>query len=193
MRHNLSTRGEVFFTSDLHLGHEAAVRMCGRPFSCADEMNDTIIERINAAVGPGDTLWVLGDCSHRIGRDRAAGLLGRIRCKNMRLVRGNHDRDLSGTGLFLSVDDYAEFRWPDAGNRLFCLMHYPLLDWNSMHHGAVHLHGHIHSRGPELNEGNVLRSVLRFDVGVDANGFKPVSMEEILSWVERAEERRDLL
>ena len=29
----------IYFTSDLHLGHEAVIRMQNRPFVNADEMN----------------------------------------------------------------------------------------------------------------------------------------------------------
>ena len=52
---------EVFFTSDTHFDHEAIIWLCNRPFTCVEEMNDKLIENWNATVGPGDTVFHLGD------------------------------------------------------------------------------------------------------------------------------------
>ena len=58
------------------------------------------------------------------------------------------------------------------------LMHYPMMSWPKSHHGSLHLHGHIHSKGDynlqQKNEG-----ILRYDVGVDANNFCPVSIGQV--------------
>ena len=32
----------IFFTSDLHLGHENCIRLCNRPFSSIEEMDETL-------------------------------------------------------------------------------------------------------------------------------------------------------
>ena len=58
------------------------------------------------------------------------------------------------------------------------LMHYPLLTWPNRRRGAVHLHGHIHANS-EYNETNRDLGIRRFDVGVDANNFFPVSAKQI--------------
>ena len=55
------------------------------------------------------------------------------------------------------------------------------LDWNHRRYGSLHLHGHLHSRR-EDNKKNRSQGLLRYDVGVDANGFSPVSLEEILTF-----------
>mgnify|MGYP000509027027 CR=1 FL=1 len=54
-----------------------------------------------------------------------------------------------------------------------------MADWQSMSHESIHLHGHIHSEGSLYNEMNRMQGLYRYDVGVDANGYSPVSMEEI--------------
>lgn len=36
----------IYFTSDLHLGHEAVIRMQNRSFANADEMNRMLIENL---------------------------------------------------------------------------------------------------------------------------------------------------
>ena len=44
------------------------------------------------------------------------------------------------------------------------------------------LHGHIRSRGSDYNELNRMQGIYRYDVGMDANGLRPVSIEEIDAW-----------
>ena len=51
----------IFFTSDLHLGHANIIRLCDRPFSNVEEMDETIINNWNEHVHKDDTVYVLGD------------------------------------------------------------------------------------------------------------------------------------
>ncbi len=44
----------IFFTSDLHLGHEGIMKYCHRPFASVEEMNRTLIRNYNAVVTPDD-------------------------------------------------------------------------------------------------------------------------------------------
>lgn len=46
------------------------------------------------------------------------------------------------------------------------------------HHGSFMLHGHIHSDGL-YNLSNLEVGIKRYDVGVDANGYYPVSINQI--------------
>ena len=45
--------------------------------------------------------------------------------------------------------------------------------------GAIHLHGHQHNM-PAYNRQQVEAGLRRFDVGVDANGFKPINCSSLL-------------
>ena len=182
----------IYFTSDLHLGHDSAIEFTHRPFSTGEEMNEALIRNVNEAVRPSDELWILGDFSFRISKETVRELRSRIQCRRVHLVYGNHDRDYSNDGIFQSVQHYKELK-TDYGK--FILFHYPILEWNSAHYGSVHLHGHIHSTG-EYNAAN-LKSLLSsrfpeghspkhadmklriYDVGVDANGYYPISIEQI--------------
>ena len=69
------------------------------------------------------------------------------------------------------------------GHRLV-MSHYPMLSWNGKARGAIMLHGHIHSRGDRTNARNRDRErpIYRYDVGVDANNYKPVSRDQILNF-----------
>ena len=68
------------------------------------------------------------------------------------------------------------------------LSHYPMTDWQGMSHGGWHLHGHIHSCGSAYNEFNRKQGLLRYDVGVDANGYAPVSLDELRFWFAQVDE-----
>lgn len=168
---------EIFFTSDLHLGHEAVIKICKRPFRSVDEMNIALIENINKKVLANDILYILGDCSFRISSEETAHLLRKINCKNLYLIKGNHDKDLSKYKIFKEITDYKELK---TEKRKLILFHYPILDWRGMYHGSMHLHGHIHSVGTDYNSENAAAQLRRYDVGVDANEFCPVSVKEII-------------
>ena len=51
----------VFFTSDTHFGDHRVLNLYPRPFRSAAEMDAGLVERWNAAVGPKDVVWHLGD------------------------------------------------------------------------------------------------------------------------------------
>lgn len=60
-------------------------------------------------------------------------------------------------------------------------MHYPMLSWPKKNSGSIQLHGHIHAR-EEYNRQNKAERIKRYDVGVDANGYYPVSVKEIIAF-----------
>ncbi len=172
----------IFFTSDLHLGDAHMIGKLSRPFGSVEEMNAKLVENINSVVEPDDVLFVLGDVSHRIGRDLSASLVRGIECKHMHLLKGNNDKDYSGMGLFESIEDYRELKYgPD--NRRFCLFHFPIRNWAGQRGGSVQLHGHIHSKGDKYNMRNFSRKQWQYDVGVDANDYRPVSIDRILELI----------
>lgn len=48
-----------FFTSDTHYNHKNIIKYCERPFANVEEMNRELVERHNAIVKPGDTVYHL--------------------------------------------------------------------------------------------------------------------------------------
>lgn len=179
----------IWFTADTHFGHANIIAACGRPWETADEMSDALIANINASVGVEDVLYILGDFSYKMTRADAAALRTRIACRHVRLVNGNHDKNWAeypagpdGRRPFEEVRDYVELKL--EGGRKVALFHYPMVEWASAYHDALHLHGHIHSRGVEYNERNREQGLYRYDVGVDANGYAPVSIGKIVSFFE---------
>ena len=166
----------VYFTADLHLGHANAIKFTSRPFHSVEEMDRNLIANINSRVMVEDELWILGDFSFKITREQAMEWRKKIRCRHIHLVTGNHDKKYEEQDVFESVQDYKELKTSKGKVILF---HYPIVDWNCKYHGALHLHGHIHSTG-EYNGKNVKAGIRLYDVGVDANHYYPVKLEEIM-------------
>ncbi|MDY3974338.1 metallophosphoesterase [uncultured Veillonella sp.] len=165
----------VYFTSDLHLGHRKVIRLQNRPFASLEEMNETLIKKYNSVVHKNDIVYILGDLTFRLGTNEANELIARLKGKKI-LVRGNHDRDDYDVSLFEEITDFKMFKYEHV---TYSLIHYPMLEWkHSRHNRGINLHGHIHSDG-RYNEENIANGILRYDVGVEAHDYMPVSLEVI--------------
>ena len=163
----------IWFTSDLHLGHRAAINMCERPFETVEEMNETLIKNFNQCVKKNDTVYILGDIAHRTPAVEVNQLIGRLNGKKI-LCKGNHDKKYNPE-LFMGVYDFLEVALNGVN---ILLMHYPMMLWPKARYGSIHLHGHIHSKG-DYNLQQKEAGIIRYDVGVDANNYCPVSIERI--------------
>jgi calcineurin-like phosphoesterase family protein len=141
-------------------------------------MDEALVERWNATVAAGDTIWHLGDFGVRLAASRAAALLARLH-GTKHLIAGNNDppavRALAG---WAGVRDLAELV---VDGRRLVLCHYPLRAWNGQHRGALNLHGHSHGRLKPLPR--------QIDVGVDAWDFRPIGLADILSRIGRSKAR----
>lgn len=160
--------GKIWFTADTHFGHRNICKYANRPFASIEDMDEAILQNINADVRPDDTLYHLGDFAfgrHRYYRERIA-------CKNIVLVLGNHDRHIieDRDGLFSSVHTLKEIK---AGEQSIVLCHYAMRVWNKSHHGAWHLYGHSHGSLPDDPNS------LSFDVGVDCTDFRPFDLADV--------------
>lgn len=168
----------IWFTSDLHLGHANIIHSCQRPFETIEEMNQTLIHNYNSMVAKNDTVYILGDLSFRIPVEEANDLIRKLKGKKI-LIRGNHDKQYDPT-LFEGIYDFYElkgfYKYP------IILMHYPMLEWPKSRQGSLHLHGHQHNKF-EYNERMKQADILRYDVGVDANDYFPVSLNSIKDYM----------
>lgn len=172
----------IYFTSDLHFDHANIIKLCTRPFNSVQEMNETIIYNWNNTVNFNDTVYVLGDITMNKDPEIARKYMERLNGSKI-LIQGNHDyfakRYLAGNYYFFeSVKHYEEINY---NKQRFVLMHYPLLDWNHMYRGSYMLHGHMHNK-EIYNYNNKISGVKRYDVGVDANNFTPVSIDKIIGY-----------
>lgn len=157
----------VYFTSDTHFGDHRTINIHRRAFGSVREMDTALIANWNAAVGPGDEIWHLGDVARRAAD--VEPLLARLN-GSKHLIAGNNDAPGTRTAIgWASVGDYAEIEVD--GMRLI-LCHYPFRSWNGQHRGSINLHGHSHGRLKPLPR--------QHDVGVDARAFRPVALQEMV-------------
>ena len=172
----------IWFTSDLHLGHARVLEFTDRPWGTLEAMHEALLGSINARVDADDELYVLGDFSFKATREEAMAFRSQINCEHVHLVPGNHDKDWSVpefAGTFILEPPIKVIK---DGPQKIVLSHYPMADWQSMRHGSWHLHGHIHSADTAYNEANRMQGLLRYDVGADANGYCPVSLDQVKEW-----------
>jgi calcineurin-like phosphoesterase family protein len=156
----------IFFTADTHFGDHRTLNIHRRPFSGVADMDAALIAAWNAAVGPDDEVWHLGDVARRLSD--VTPLLARLNGRK-HLLRGNNDApaiaDIAG---WASVRDYIEL---DIDGTAIVACHYPFRSWNGQARGTLNLHGHSHGKLKALPR--------QYDVGVDAQGFRPVTLAEI--------------
>lgn len=168
---------KIWFTSDNHFGHKNVMKFCPatRPWSSVEEMDNAMIEQWNIQVSPEDTVYILGDFSfHKL--QKTLEILYRLNGKKT-LIIGNHDEHLlkhpEFRNVFYGVYPYACIELPnpvDGTPQLVVMLHYPIYEWNRMHRGAFHLHGHVHGKEIPV-DGRIM------DVGFDPHG-------RLLSWEE---------
>jgi calcineurin-like phosphoesterase family protein len=161
----------TFFTSDTHFGHRNILHLCSQRnhFRSIEEHDKKLVENWNSVVPPDGTVYHLGDVSYRAANQTVEDLLAKLN-GTIHLVVGNHDKVafLRKTGRFASISTRIELK---AGETRVILDHFPIEEWNQMHRGAIHLHGHTH--------GHSLQKPNRIDVGVDVHNFFPVTWEHL--------------
>ena len=160
----------VFFTSDTHFGHGGARGRFRRPFDSVAAMDAAMIERWNATVGADDEVWFLGDFAVRRPVAEMQATLDRLPGRKHLLMGNNDDERTAGLAGWATVGWYAEIA---VDGIALVLCHYPFRTWNRMYKGALNLHGHSHGALKPLTR--------QFDVGVDAWGFRPITVPEMLA------------
>ncbi len=159
--------GQVFVTSDLHLGHRRMVEYRG--FSSVEEHDGTIIQNLCEAVGnKGNTLWVLGDVA--FNRKSLAMLLDVPGTK--KLVLGNHD--------MYGYAEYSKYFSKIYGvleiKPGFIFSHIPVARQQSYRY-KCNIHGHLHKEVMYDLSGKV-DSFYR-SVCLERHNLHPVLLEDL--------------
>jgi calcineurin-like phosphoesterase family protein len=173
----------TFITSDLHFGHKNIMTFCPvtrARFNNVDDMREKMIKEWNDNVAPEDETFILGDFAF-LPANEAVNVLRRLNGTKI-LIEGNHDRktlnDATFRKCFKEVHQYLRIVY---NGTVVCMFHYPIAEWDQMHRGSVHLHGHLH--------GNVsgMEKYRCRDMGMDATGVIAITMEDAIASAMRGE------
>lgn len=175
----------IYFTSDLHFGHDRGFLYESRGFPSIQEHDEVVIQRWNEKVQPEDTVYVLGDL---MLNDNEHGLecLRRLN-GNIKIIYGNHDTDVR-KALYTQLPNVEILGYATVikiGKFIFYLSHYPTNTSNlendaplSQH--VLNLYGHTHQKTKFYNDVPYM-----YHIGLDAHNCYPVSYEEILADIRR--------
>lgn len=154
----------IFFTAYTHFNHANIIKYCSRPFSTVEEMNAVLTDNWNSVVRTKDTVYHLGD----FGFGDIEGILRKINGKIV-LIEGSHDEAaLKCKDQFKEVARVMEISYQ---KQQIVLCHYCMRVWPRSHYNSWHLFGHSHGRLEPVGKS--------WDVGVDNNGFKPLSFKQV--------------
>lgn len=199
-------RTSIYFTSDWHIGHKNSIVFDNRPFRDVDHMHEVLINNYNASVKDGDVCYFLGDIG-LTKSDVIKDVISKLNGTKV-LILGNHDANTysmydRGFDVVLNAGIFY------MGKYRVSMSHCPLPgvfredvtnmkgavpgeNWHGENKNQMfmsfdntvdfHLSGHIHS-GPHNTKKRTLKN--QFDVGVVANKYRPVSISQIESWINK--------
>lgn len=177
-----------WFISDTHFGHNNIIQYCNRPFFSVEEMNQTIIENINALVDTNDILWHLGDFAFGYTSNATAcqAFRNQIRCRNINLVIGNHDKSYkSKYRKYKLFNTLGRYTFVGINQADFLLTHFPpqYKRYDSqirftkrclqISPNLIHLYGHVHNNSSSPN-----------NLCVENTDYRPLSFDQIIERVQ---------
>ena len=180
-----------FWTADFHLGMTDCLRFdkrgiaYGGLFKNIDDMNNALLKSCMTA-NEDDIIIHVGDlASFKTDRGskglqvKPSKLLECIPASFIN-IRGNHDLNNKVKSLCDSMRVHLGRRFPDVS-----VSHYPSYDKRAEGHfnkGDIHICGHVHGKWKHCLD--VDNSVLNINVGVDANGYRIISEEELIKYID---------
>lgn len=183
---------KVFFTSDLHFGHENVIRFDNRPFNTVEEMDAELVRRWNEKVSKSDLVYVLGDMIWKARNNEAETLIRSLNGQII-LIKGNHDRFLHNTkakSALAGVKDYDDIcvKLEDGTERRVILSHYYIPFYIGHRYQGIHLHGHSHNT-EEFRQEELIKETLKangfetraYNVGCMHWNYELVTLDEILA------------
>jgi calcineurin-like phosphoesterase family protein len=194
----------IHFSSDHHILHENILKLGeGRPFDSMHYMMSIIRDNWWKTVAEDDTIYLLGDIA--MGDFTESIKFFQDLPGEKFFVPGNHDKNFSKNSNahierftplyeevgFAILSENTHIMVPVSwGEQKVLLSHFPYAEDyligrrdkyeknRPVNKGLPVIHGHTHSRERFSND------PLEFHVGVDANNFTPVSLDEVTVWLE---------
>jgi calcineurin-like phosphoesterase family protein len=197
LKFNHDDKQKVYFSSDYHANHLMPFVWQSRGYNSPEEHTAALIEITNAIVKENDIFIHLGDLTLNTSEEQFEDFIGKINCKNLYSLHGNHPNPSSKIykreiELQFKLDSKQYEIYPLRYKNVIFLpnyvelsingfsvivSHYPLRIWNFMARtNCFHVSGHSHGGDKERlissNSGRCL------DVGFDIFK-KPMSFDEL--------------
>ncbi len=168
----------IYFTSDEHHLDDSINHYCGTVFETKEERMKAIIRLHNDTVTEEDEVYHLGDFTMEINDpDTLKQIVNKYKkVKRRYLIMGNHD---ISDGLSFIPDFFDEIHiWKiiEYNGFEFFLMHDPAFYQKRMW-DKIGLCGHIHNLFLGVPERKL------YNVGVDVNDYRPVSINRVLTYL----------
>jgi calcineurin-like phosphoesterase family protein len=197
------SKKQIFFTSDWHIGHENSIKFDNRPFKDLDDMHRQLIKNFNNTVPVDGLTYFLGDIATH-GSELTKSIIEQLNGKKV-LILGNHDKgsqacynmgfDVVLNNAMIMIqkehvtmshcplrglyrEDTSGMRGASEGELWHGEHRHP--DFSIPNYGQFHLQGHIHSPNGGKSQKILKR---QFDVGLPANKYRPVHINEIEQWI----------
>ena len=182
---------QVWFTSDLHFFHKNILKFLKRPAETLDEMNWKIIHEWNNNVKPHDHVYSLGDLTFG-NFEKTKNIIQQLNGM-IHLIHGNHCNDKLMARLDKElpnvIDHRTSYHEINVENQKIIMCHYPIISFNHMHRGAIHIHGHCHN---SLRFKGKMFPGKMLDVGIDSTWenfekFRPINFDELMKFMDKRE------
>ena len=175
----------IYFTSDLHLGHDQEFIWGARGFKSVEKMNEGIVSRWNSRITKDDDVYVLGDLV--MGGVENVELLKQLNGK-IHIVYGNHDGPKKREA-YAKLENVVECGWANMikyKKYNFYLSHYPTITDHedieeivSPKECVINLFGHTH-QFDNFYDANDDYNFRMYHVGVDSHDCFPVPIDEVI-------------
>lgn len=153
----------IYFISDLHMGHETLIKNL-RGFSSVEEHDNLIISNWNKKIKKTDIVWILGDLTME---KNDYTFLSKLK-GNINIVLGNHDLPQHVSSLLQYTNKIGGMvRLRKYG---LLLTHCPIHE-SELGRFNLNVHGHVHA--------NSLKDPRYFNVSCEAINYTPISISEI--------------
>lgn len=165
----------VWFISDLHIGHRNIIKYCNRPWETSEEMDAALFKNWNETVKQNDVVHFLGDLTLSSNPEIIKSILSRLNGIKY-LIKGNHDR--------LTNQQYRDCGFKEVYDTsiiykdFFILSHIPVFMNDTMPY--VNIHGHTHQ--------NNQASKKYFNVSVENINYTPINFRTIIKMFEKNDE-----
>lgn len=168
---------KIWFTSDLHFGHNKDFLYAPRGFDNIYSHDKEIIQNWNTSINDNDIVYVLGDI---MLNDNDYGKQCFNQLKGIKhIILGNHDT-VTRQNLYSELRGVVNITYADVlnyGKYHFFLCHYPTLTDNfDRGRKTFNLHGHTHS--PDKFQ---FIQHCCYNVALDAHNNQPVEINEIIN------------